>query len=70
MLPDDFKVHQRLQKHFIEARLKAIESDELDWATCEALAAMTLLEEGYSIRFTGEDVERGTFSHRHWVLTD
>lgn len=62
LLPEGFHVHSRLQKHFIQSRLKAIETNSLDWATAEALASMTLLEEGHTIRFTGEDVERGTFS--------
>ncbi|KAL4472230.1 hypothetical protein ABPG72_013863 [Tetrahymena utriculariae] len=70
VLPNGFQVHNRLQKNFIQSRLKAVENNSLDWATCEALAAMTLLEEGHTIRFTGEDVERGTFSQRHWVFTD
>jgi 2-oxoglutarate dehydrogenase E1 component len=42
----------------------------IDWGTGEALAFATLISDGYNIRFTGEDVERGTFSHRHAVLTD
>ncbi|EGR31606.1 oxoglutarate dehydrogenase, putative [Ichthyophthirius multifiliis] len=69
-IPPDFKVHPRLQKFFIESRLKAIQQNQLDWATCEALAAQSLLDEGFMIRLTGQDVERGTFSQRHWVLTD
>ena len=42
----------------------------LDWATAEALAFGTLLKEGVHVRLSGQDVERGTFSHRHAVLHD
>ncbi len=46
------------------------EKDELDWAICELLAYGSLLLEGNNIRFTGQDVIRGTFSHRHAKLFD
>jgi 2-oxoglutarate dehydrogenase E1 component len=52
-------------------RKKAIESGEnVDFALAEALAFGTLLQEGFNVRFSGQDVERGTFSHRHAVIVD
>ena len=42
----------------------------IDWATAEALAFSSLIEEGHFVRLSGQDVERGTFSHRHAVLSD
>lgn len=52
----------------MDARLKMIEEDNLDWALGELLAYATLLAEGFDVRLSGQDVERGTFSHRHAVL--
>lgn len=44
--------------------------EKLDWATAEALAFGSLLHEGYNVRISGQDVGRGTFSHRHAMLVD
>jgi len=69
-LPKDFKAHRTIQR-FLESRRKAIESGEgIDWATAEALAFCTLLQEGHPVRLSGQDCERGTFSQRHSVLFD
>lgn len=69
-IPVDFNLHARIRKYHIDERLKSIESNKLNWATCEALAFYSLNHEGYNIRFTGQDVERGTFSQRHMNLID
>jgi 2-oxoglutarate dehydrogenase E1 component len=69
-IPKDFAVHKQLQRIFA-ARLESITSGAgLDWGTAEALAIGTLLLEGNHVRLSGQDVERGTFSHRHAVLVD
>jgi probable 2-oxoglutarate dehydrogenase E1 component DHKTD1 len=67
---EGFTAHERLTRTHVGARLKAHKEDSIDWATAEALAFGSLLQDGYNIRLSGEDVERGTFSHRHIKLTD
>ncbi|ASK29527.1 2-oxoglutarate dehydrogenase E1 component [Chryseobacterium sp. T16E-39] len=66
-LPADKKFINKITRLF-ENRVKAIEGNSLDWALGEWLAYATLLTEGHNIRISGEDVERGTFSHRHAVV--
>jgi len=69
-VPDGFRVHRTIQR-FLENRVKAIESGAgIDWATGEALAFCSLLQEGHHVRLSGQDSERGTFSQRHSVLID
>src|SRR5437667_3540221 len=69
-VPDGFRVHRTIQR-FLENRAKAIDNGVgLDWATGEALAFCTLLQEGRHVRLSGQDSERGTFSQRHSVLID
>ncbi len=71
-LPSDFTLHKKLERgrekrvHMLEG----VDERTVDWATAEELALASILTDGVSIRFTGEDVERGTFSHRHAVLHD
>lgn len=66
-LPEGKKYFRKIAKIF-EDRLNAIKSDKLDWGSAEMLAYATLLEEGHPVRISGQDVERGTFSHRHAVI--
>ena len=69
-LPPDFTIHPKLKKLY-EARLQAVKTGSgIDWGTGEMLALGSLLLEGTPVRFTGQDVRRGTFSHRHAVLYD
>ena len=69
-VPDGFRVHRTIQR-FLENRAKAIGNGVgIDWATGEALAFCTLLQEGHHVRLSGQDSERGTFSQRHSVLID
>lgn len=69
-VPKDFNVHKTVQR-FLDNRGKAIETGEgIDWATAEALAFCSLLKDGHSVRLSGQDSERGTFSQRHSVLFD
>jgi 2-oxoglutarate dehydrogenase E1 component len=67
--PEHFTVHPKL-KGQLERRLQTIEEGGIDWGQAEALAFGSLLVEGIPIRLTGQDSERGTFSHRHAVLHD
>ncbi|KAE8676346.1 hypothetical protein F3Y22_tig00111618pilonHSYRG00007 [Hibiscus syriacus] len=69
-LPDNFKPHRSVKKVY-DQRAQMIETGEgLDWAMGEALAFATLVVEGNHVRLSGQDVERGTFSHRHSVIHD
>ena len=67
--PQGFKVHPRLAKT-LERRREAIHSGAIDWGHAEALAFGSLLLDGVGIRMSGQDVERGTFAHRHAVVHD
>lgn len=67
---NSFEPHERIKRTHIDARKKLVDSGKIDWATAEAMAIGSLMQDGYNIRFSGEDVERGTFSHRHLVMTD
>ena len=67
-IPRDFIVHKTLKKIF-DLRLKSIEEGKsIDWSTAESMAFGTLLTEGFSVRLSGQDSGRGTFSQRHAVL--
>lgn len=66
-LPADKKFINKITRLFT-TRLKMIEGNSIDWALGEWLAYATLLSEGHNVRISGEDVERGTFSHRHAVV--
>ncbi|MDJ0450252.1 2-oxoglutarate dehydrogenase E1 component [Methylocystis sp. JR02] len=69
-VPADFKAHRTIQR-FLDNRRNAIEEGtSIDWATAEALAFGALLIEGWDVRLSGQDSERGTFSQRHSVLID
>ncbi len=68
-VPDWFTPHPKLMKQ-LERRRDAIGEGGIDWGQAEALAFAALLVEGIPIRLTGQDTERGTFSHRHAVLHD
>lgn len=67
-LPEGKKFFRKIEKLF-EDRRKMIENKTFDWAMGEQLAYGTILEDGLRVRVSGQDVERGTFSHRHAVLT-
>ncbi len=67
-IPPNFNAHKTLKKIF-DLRMKAIkEGKAIDWSTAESLAFGTLLTEGFSVRLSGQDSGRGTFSQRHAVL--
>lgn len=67
--PEGFTIHPKLERQF-QQRRTLVEEGSVDWALAEALAIGSLLEEGTNVRFTGQDVRRGTFSHRHAALVD
>ncbi|XP_049794378.1 2-oxoglutarate dehydrogenase complex component E1-like isoform X2 [Schistocerca nitens] len=63
----EFEIHRGLER-ILKARMEMVESRTVDWALGEAMAFGSLLKEGIHVRLSGQDVERGTFSHRHHVL--
>lgn len=67
--PDGFTIHPKLVRQFAQ-RAELLASGQVDWALGEAFALGSLLEEGTSVRLTGQDSRRGTFSHRHAALID
>lgn len=66
-IPDNMDINSKLKKLF-ESRIKNIKAGVVDWAAAEQLAFASLLNENIPIRITGQDSQRGTFSHRHAVL--
>ena len=69
--PDWFTPHPRIERFVLDKQRKVLETGEgVDWGTAENLAFGTLLLEGFRCRLTGQDVRRGTFSHRHAVIFD
>ena len=66
-LPADKKFIRKIKK-LVNNRSLMLENDKLDWSMAEHLASGSLLEEGYNVRVSGQDVERGTFSHRHAIV--
>ena len=67
--PEGFNVHRKLRRP-LARRVEALEQGGVDFGQAEALAFGSLLTDGVHIRLTGQDTERGTFSHRHLVLHD
>src|SRR6266511_592804 len=68
-VPEGFTVHPKLER-WLEQRRTALDSDAVDWSLGEALAFGTLLLDGTTVRLSGQDTRRGTFSQRHSVLVD
>lgn len=69
-VPADFKVLRKVQK-LLDARKTIVqEKGVLDWATAELMAYGSILLEGHNVRMSGQDVKRGTFSHRHAILSE
>uniref|UniRef100_A0A1L8E1X1 Putative 2-oxoglutarate dehydrogenase e1 subunit n=1 Tax=Nyssomyia neivai TaxID=330878 RepID=A0A1L8E1X1_9DIPT len=68
--PENFAIHQHLEKTHVAGRIKKITDGRIDWATAEAMAFGSLMYQGHNVRLSGEDVGRGTFSHRHVMLVD
>ncbi|WNH14275.1 2-oxoglutarate dehydrogenase E1 component [Thalassobellus suaedae] len=69
-VPEGVKFLRKAER-ILDGRSKMVfETDTLDWGMAETLAYGSLLEEGFNVRISGQDVERGTFSHRHAILRD
>ena len=66
-IPKDFNSHKTLDRVF-ELKNKMFQNNQVDWSSAESLAFGTLLTEGFSVRLSGQDSGRGTFSQRHAVL--
>jgi 2-oxoglutarate dehydrogenase E1 component len=68
--PDGFKPLKKVEK-LLQEKIKLLQTEEkIDWATAELLSYASIITEGKIVRMSGQDVKRGTFSHRHAVLRD
>lgn len=67
-LPEDFKLHKRVQRIIDDRRKMAAGSQPVDWGFAEHMAYASLLDDGFNVRLTGQDSGRGTFFHRHATL--
>jgi len=68
-IPSDKKFFRKIERLFNDRRKMTFENRKLDWAMGELLAYGTLVDEGHPVRIAGQDTRRGTFSHRHAVVT-
>ncbi len=69
-VPEGFHLHRTIQRFLDNRRTMILSGEGIDWAMAEALAFASLIDEGHSVRLSGQDSERGTFSQRHSVLID
>lgn len=69
-LPENFSVHRNVKKILDNRDNMIADNDRVDWGFAETMAYASLLNEGFSIRLSGQDSGRGTFFHRHAVLLD
>jgi 2-oxoglutarate dehydrogenase E1 component len=69
-VPEGVKFLRKAEKILKDRNTMVFETNQIDWGMAENLAYGTLLQEGYNVRISGQDVERGTFSHRHAILRD
>lgn len=69
-VPEGVKFLRKAEKILRDRAKMVFETNKMDWSMAEIFAFGSLLEEGYNIRMSGQDVERGTFSHRHAILRD
>ncbi|MFN9999820.1 MAG: 2-oxoglutarate dehydrogenase E1 component, partial [bacterium] len=69
-VPDDFHTNPKIKRIFKLREEQADLDRPLDWAAGELLAYASLVTQGHPVRISGQDVQRGTFSHRHAVLVD
>ncbi|KAL0481879.1 2-oxoglutarate dehydrogenase E1 component [Acrasis kona] len=68
--PDTLNIHSGVKRVMDQRRIMVTQDGEVDWGCAEQLAFASLLDEKFHVRLSGQDVERGTFSHRHSVLVD
>ncbi|MDV7186812.1 2-oxoglutarate dehydrogenase E1 component [Lutibacter sp. TH_r2] len=69
-VPEGVKFLRKAERILRDRKKMVFETDKIDWGMAESLAYGSLLKEGFDVRISGQDVERGTFSHRHAILRD
>ena len=67
-IPNEEKLFKKTRKLLLDRKERVQQTDKIDWSMGELLAYASLLYEGHNVRLSGQDVERGTFSHRHAIL--